>query len=436
MSSRSSRPATTLEVTCRPKNSSFDHSAAVQARLVRLCAHVASALDRLALGALQAGLRSAPVRLTLWDGTACYRSSAPAVATVRILDGGTLCRLLASREMAFGDGYAEGRIEIEGDLVRGLEEMYRTWTRAPHRRASMWSLHRLASNTVRRARRNAYHHYDLGNDFYRLWLDRQMVYTCAYYPVASMDLDAAQIAKMDYVCRKLRLQPGERVVEAGCGWGALALHMARHYGVSVRAFNVSREQIAYARQRAREAGCADRVEFVEDDYRNVTGRYDAFVAVGMVEHVGPGHYPVLGEVIARSLDPNQGRGLLHFIGRNWRQPLSAWIRQRLFPGAYPPTLAEVAEAVCEPWNLSILDVENLRRHYARTLADWLRRFEMAEREIVQRFGTAFFRTWRLYLAGSQAAFTTGWMQLYQVTFARGSDNQIPWTRADLYQGGR
>lgn len=423
-----------MEARCRPKNGGFVDIPAVQARLVPSSSHAASALDRLVLSVLQAGFRSARVRLMLWDGTTCYRSSAEAVATVRILDGGLLWRLMANPEMAFADGYAEGRIEVEGDLVRGLEEAYRIWTRAPlERPSSFWSLHRLWPNTVRRARRNARHHYDLGNEFYRLWLDRQMVYTCAYYPSHPLDLETAQVAKMDYVCRKLRLQPGERVVEAGCGWGALALHMARHYGVSVRAFNVSHEQIVYARQRARGEGCADRVEFVEDDYRNLTGRYDAFVSVGMVEHVGPSHYPALGEAIDRSLDPNHGRGLLHFIGRNWRRPLSAWIRKRLFPGAYPPTLTELAEAVFEPWNLSILDVENLRLHYAKTLSDWLTRFETTEREVVERFGAKFFRTWRLYLAGSQAAFTTGWMQLYQVTFARGSDNQIPRTRADLYR---
>src|SRR5205823_5879052 len=142
--------------------------------------------------------------------------------------------------------------------------------------------------------------------------DREMVYTCAYFPAPDSSLEDAQIAKMDLVCRKLELRAGERVVEAGCGWGSLALHMARHYGVSVRAFNLSTEQIAFARERADEDGLSDRVEFVEDDYRNMTGTYDVFVSVGMLEHVGTAHYPTLGCVIDRSLAPD-GRGLLHFI---------------------------------------------------------------------------------------------------------------------------
>ena len=137
------------------------------------------------------------------------------------------------------------------------------------------------------SRANIHHHYDIGDDFYRLWLDEQMLYTCAYFATPAATLEEAQRAKMDYVCRKVWLRPGETVVEAGCGWGALALHMARHYGVRVRAYNISREQIQYARRRARAEGLDDRVEFVDDDYRNIRGQFDVFVSVGMLEHVGP-----------------------------------------------------------------------------------------------------------------------------------------------------
>jgi cyclopropane-fatty-acyl-phospholipid synthase len=283
------------------------------------------------------------------------------------------------------------------------------------------------ANNAFTARANVHHHYDLGNEFYRLWLDREMVYTCAYFPTPEATLDEAQIAKMDLVCRKLRLAPGERVVEAGCGWGSLALFMAAKYGVNVRAFNISAEQMEYARRRAKEAGLGNSVEFVEDDYRNVSGRYDAFVSVGMLEHVGLPDFPTLGRVIDRSLVPN-GRGLLHFIGRNRPTMLNPWIRKRIFPGAYPPTLREVFARVIEPHNLSVLDVENLRLHYARTLDHWLARFDDASGEIERMFDDSFTRAWRLYLAGSRAAFATGWMQLFQVVFARGGSNAIPWTR--------
>jgi cyclopropane-fatty-acyl-phospholipid synthase len=153
------------------------------------------------------------------------------------------------------------------------------------------------------------------------------------------------------------------------------------------------------------------------------------VSVGMLEHVGPADYQAFGAVVERSLTA-AGRGLLHFIGRNQPGELNPWIRKRIFPGAYPPVLPEVFERVLEPWNLSVLDVENLRLHYASTLDHWRRRFESAADEVVRMFDETFVRAWRLYLAGSQAAFTTGTMQLFQVVFARGTSNAIPWTRLD------
>ena len=207
-------------------------------------------------------------------------------------------------------------------------------------------------------------HYDLGNEFYQLWLDREMLYTCAYFPTPDCTLEAVQIAKMDLVCRKLQLRPGKRVVEAGCGWGSLALFMAKEYGVRVRAFNVSKAQIAHARARALSEGLADRVEFIEDDYRNVQGTYDAFVFVGMLEHVGLPDYLTLGHVINRSLT-EQGRGFLHFIGRNQPMPLNAWTRKRIFPGAYPPTLREVFDRLAERHELDIGLMDGLADAIAR-----------------------------------------------------------------------
>ena len=288
------------------------------------------------------------------------------------------------------------------------------------------------ANSLQRSRRNVHHHYDLGNDFYAGWLDRQLLYTCAYFDRPDVPLEDAQVAKMDLVCRKLRLQPGETVIEAGCGWGALALHMAREYGVQVKAFNLSREQIAYARARATREGLSGQVEFIEDDYRNVRGAYDAFVSVGMLEHVGVKHYRSLASVISRVLRRTCGRGLLHFIGRDIPRPLNAWIRRRIFPGGYAPTLAEVATKVLDPARLSILDVENLRLHYARTLAHWSRRFSIISDQVRARYGEEFRRAWELYLVGSEAAFATGSLQLFQVVFAPMEAVPPYWTRAEIY----
>jgi cyclopropane-fatty-acyl-phospholipid synthase len=204
----------------------------------------------------------------------------------------------------------------------------------------------------------------------------------------------------------------------------------RRYGVKVRAFNISKEQLAYGREQARREGLSGQVEFVEDDYRNISGRYDAFVSVGMLEHVGLVNYPELGRVASRCL-PRHGRGLIHSIGRNYPATLHPWIEKRIFPGAYPPSLGEMAR-IFEPSDLSILDIENLRLHYAQTLRHWLGLYERHADRVRALFDEKFVRMWRLYLAGSIAGFTTGTLQLFQVVFAPRDNNEVPLTRGHLY----
>jgi len=377
----------------------------------------------------QRALGAPALSVRLWTGTELALSGQPPVARLVVKDWRTLAKIALDPSMQVCETYTSGDLEVEGDLVAALEAVFRTW---PDEGRSRWSPSALLSTLRGSSRDDVQHHYDIGNDFYRLWLDREMIYTCAYYDRPGAGLEEAQAAKMDHVCRKLRLAPGERVLEAGCGWGALARHMAREYGVSVTACNVSREQVRFARERAREEGLDGRVEYVEDDYRNVRGRYDAFVSVGMLEHVGRGHYRDLGRLIHRCLDAERGRGLLHFIGRNRPSALNPWIRRRIFPGAYAPVLREVIVDVLEPWGLSVVDVENLRLHYALTLRHWLERFEAARHEIERAYDRSFARAWRLYLASSQAAFTTGYLQLFQLVVQRPRDNSVPWTRSHLY----
>ena len=378
-------------------------------------------------------LGNPPVEFVLWTGERIAPPGAPAVARVQVSSRATLLGILADPQVRFPDAYSEGRLQIEGDLVQLLETVYHSGRSAPQSsglRRLVERLRRPHANTLSGSRENIHHHYDIGNEFYSQWLGQTMAYTCAYYPTPSATLDEAQTAKMDHVCRKLRLRPGESVVEAGCGWGTLALHMARHYGVKVRAFNISREQVAFARERAAGLGLGSQVEYVLDDYRNISGRYDAFVSVGMLEHVGVDNYPALGGVIARSLGDN-GRGLIHSIGRNRPAALQPWIEKRIFPGAYPPALAEMMR-IFEPHDFSVLDVENLRLHYAQTLRHWLALFEAASGRVRGMFDEKFVRMWRMYLAGSVAGFTTGALQLFQVVFAPRDNNSVPMTREHLY----
>jgi cyclopropane-fatty-acyl-phospholipid synthase len=389
--------------------------------------------DRWVLSRMLASLGSPPLELAIRGGA--HVAVGTPVARVTFDSRATLLWVLADVPLRFGDAYSDGAVTVEGDLITLLENVYRAGRRsggehAPLARRMSRVLQRPHLNTLSGSRENIHHHYDIGNAFYELWLGPTMAYTCAYYPQPAATLDEAQVAKMDHVCRKLRLRPGERVVEAGCGWGMLAMHMARRYGVRVKAFNISHEQILWARERAQREGLGAQVEYIEDDYRNITGQYDAFVSVGMLEHVGLKNYAALGGVVRRVLG-GRGRGLIHSIGRNRPAPLQPWIEKRIFPGGYPPAPSEMAR-IFEPWDLSILDVENLRLHYAQTLRHWLALFEGAGERVRAMFDEKFVRMWRLYLAGSVAAFSTGSLQLFQVVFAPGESNDIPWTRAHLY----
>ncbi len=399
-------------------------------------AATAGGLDRWLAGTLTRKLGAAPIELVLWDGSAFGGGTATEPIRVRLADRGALVGLALNPEMNFGDLYAAGRIEVDGDLVRLIDHAYGAVPKGSGLRHLARNLvHWIsAAPSLAHARRNIHHHYDIGNDFYALWLDREgLQYTCAYYPAPEATLEQAQVAKMDHVCRKLCLTAGERVVETGCGWGGFAIFMAKRYGAKVRAFNISREQIAYATEWAAREGVDDRVEFVLDDYRNVSGRYDVFASIGMLEHAGRRNYEVLGRLIDRCLEPN-GRGLIHSIGRDRKLPLNPWISRRIFPGSYPPTLREMMD-IFEPNGLSALDVENLRPHYAKTLRHWRERYEENADKVSEMFDPAFERAWRLYLCGSVAAFEHGTLQLFQVLFARAGKNPLPITRAHQYRNG-
>lgn len=390
-------------------------------------------IDRLLAGRLAAEFTGTPLNFALWDGSEYGEGGEDERICVHINDRTALYRFVSNPEVQFGDLYSLGRIDVDGDLVRAVECAYAALDQPPGRWYWLRRVVQLIRKgpSLRRSQYNIHHHYDIGNDFYQLWLDRvALQYTCGYYRHTNANLEDAQIAKLDHVCRKLCLQSTDTVVEAGSGWGGFAIHMAKRFGVRIDSYNISHEQIVHARDWAEREGVGDRVTFFKDDYRNITGKYDVFVSIGMLEHVGPGNYRALGEVIDRCLKPD-GRGLIHSIGRDRPALLNAWIRRRIFPGAHPPTLGEMAP-IFEPSGLTVLDVENLKPHYAQTLKQWLGRFEANEDTVREMFDEPFVRAWRLYLAGSVAAFTVGQLQLYQVLFARSGRQPLPMTRDYVY----
>lgn len=377
------------------------------------------------------------IYMQLPDGSRAVLSKNNHELGMEFLTRRALWRFIRNPNLAFGEEYTSGEIHIHGDLVEFLNSICRV--RATHHQRG--ALHkyffqgviRRKRNTLAESKDNIHHHYDLGNEFYKLWLDKEMVYTCAYFPRPDASLEEAQFAKMEHICKKLRLKPGERVVEAGCGWGGLSRHMAKHYGVKVQAYNISHQQILEARKRAKEEGLDDLIEYIEDDYRNISSEFDVFVSVGMLEHVGRENYKKLGAVIDNYLTED-GRGLIHSIGQNEPGEMNAWFEKHIFPGSYPPTIREMTE-IFEPYGFTIVDLENIRLHYAKTCEHWLARFNEHEQEIVAMYDEDFLRAFRLYLAGSVSNFETGGLQLFQAFFTRHRNNDIPWTRAYLYQDG-
>lgn len=393
-------------------------------------------LDRWLVKKMVEVVGNPPVRISLWDGVEVTPYCAHPKAVITYGDRGALLKTIIDPELYWGDLYCTGRVEFDGDLAEFMSEIYRGISgqdkKSLLRKLILNLGHRRIFNNQDQARENIHHHYDIGNDFYSLWLDTQeMQYTCAYFPVSDMTLEEAQVAKLHHICQKLQLRPGDTVVEAGCGWGGLARFMAKHYGVKVTAYNISKEQVKYARQRAEQEGLAQSVDYVLDDYRNIEGQFDVFVSVGMLEHVAKKGYSELGEVIKRSLKP-EGRGLIHAIGRVIPGPMNAWIERRIFPGACPPALSEMM-MIFEPNGLSVMDIENLRLHYSRTLEMWNQRFEQHRQQITEMMDEEFVKAWSLYLNGSKAAFDVGELQLFQVVFGHVENNDIAWSRQHVYE---
>lgn len=355
----------------------------------------------------------------------------------RLHDTGVLRRIATDPELQLGETYMAGRWSLErGRLIDLLDILINSFQNRDSRLKPFFaSLLRVREqwNSVTQSYRNVAHHYDLDEWLYRRFLDRDMQYSCAYFREPDMDLDAAQQAKCEHIRRKLLLSPGQTVLDIGCGWGGLALNLARHAGVQVTGLTLSREQLQVARQRARDEGLEDRVRFLLEDYRQHHGEYDRIVSVGMFEHVGQPNYRRFFSVV-ESLLKQDGVALLHTIGRNSPPGrTNPWIRKYIFPGGYIPALSEVSQAI-ERTGLLNADIEVLRLHYAYTLAAWQTRFQAAREDVRARKGEEFCRMWEFYLAASEAAFRWRNLVVFQLQLARRQE-AVPLTRDYLYRAG-
>jgi cyclopropane-fatty-acyl-phospholipid synthase len=350
-------------------------------------------------------------------------------------------RILLDPRLGAAEAFMDGQLVIEQGDIMDLLALIRSnapWDRggsldAPtlSRRVRNRIAHTLQSfNHARRSKSNVAHHYDIGNALYRLFLDTaHMQYSCAYWPREDMTLEQAQEAKLAHIAAKLALAPGQHVLDIGCGWGGMAIYLARHAGVTVHGITLSEEQLALARERARDAGVADRITFELVDYRDLVARgarYDRIVSVGMFEHVGQPQFERFFRDCANLL-ADDGVMLLHTIGRMGRPgSTDAFTRKYIFPGGYIPALSETV-AASEKVRLIASDVENLRLHYAKTLRAWYARCVEHRETIVAMFDERFYRLWTFYLSGATAAFESGAMCNYQIQYTR-SRHALPLTR--------
>jgi cyclopropane-fatty-acyl-phospholipid synthase len=365
---------------------------------------------------------------------------------VRLTDPDLPRRILANPDLAVGEGYMNGTLQVEGDDLRGflalamrnlgatagIDSVRGLWwhralalSRRALRRWHQW-------NPVPRARANVAHHYDLSAELYELFLDSDRQYSCAYFSHPAMTLEEAQYAKKRHIAGKLLIEPGMRVLDIGCGWGGMGLTLARDYGARVVGVTLSEEQHKIATRRAREAGLADRVDFRLTDYRSVTETFDRVVSVGMFEHVGVPHYEEYFGAVSDRLAEG-GVALVHTIGR-MRPPgiTSPWIEKYIFPGGYIPALSEMVAPV-EKSRLYITDIEMWRLHYAETLRHWHDRFVANEDRARALYDDRFCRMWRYYLVASEMTFRHNWQCVFQVQLAHRQD-AVPLTRDYLYAG--
>ncbi len=398
-------------------------------------------------------LRFGSIKVTYWDdSTVTYGTNKPFAGHLILKTPESLGAIIKDADLGFGESYMDGTAEFEGDLhdlvywalknkelfpgiggMRQVEKFLRGFTK---------------STTPKEHKSDIHHHYDLGNDFFRLFLDPTMTYSCAYYRKADNDLETAQNDKVEHTLRKLRLKPGEKLLDIGCGWGQMILHAAKKYGVTAQGITMAEEQVVEATDRIAKDKLAGSVAVKLEDYREHAkthqGFYDKIVSVGMFEHVGRPNLGLFLEATSSMLKPG-GQMLLHFITKQTEEVGGAFTLKYIFPGGYIPSVRETV-SLFPASNFHLLDVENLRYHYSLTLDAWSENYEKNLPEIRQLLeakhlserwdgpteAERFIRMWRLYLRGASAGFHAGSIELHQFLVSKGIVDDLPLTREDWY----
>jgi len=371
--------------------------------------------------------------IDFWDGDVIRFGNLPRV-TLRLKTKRCAKRIIEKGFLGFGESYMTGDLEVDNDL-RELLRLGLAINFDDHR-LPFWQKYRLVilsllnRDTLRRAPKNISYHYDLGNEFYALYLDKTMAYSCAYFKKKDDSLEQAQLNKYEHICRKLLLKPNESLLDIGCGWGGMLIYAAQKYGITGVGNTLSQNQYEFGNRIIKELGLQDQIKILYQDYRQLSGKFDKVVSIGMFEHVGKKFIPIFIQKVSDLLKTG-GLGLLHTIGKDTPSSGDPWTFNYIFPGAYLPTLHEITCGMGKA-GFSVIDVENLRLHYAKTLEKWGENYERNVARVRELFDDAFVRQWRLFLYSAATGFKHGESRLFQILFSNGLNNALPITRAHVY----
>ncbi len=388
-------------------------------------------IDKVFYKTLFKNLFSDTFELKLWDGSSEIYGEGEVQFKIIFNEPIPKADIIKDPSLAFGEAYMTNKIDIEGSVQKVIESLYNNKESFLRNSDKYSSLLKMATNNIKNSKKNIEFHYDIGNDFYKLWLDDTMTYSCGYFKSKDDSLIQAQKNKVEHILKKLNLKEGETLLDIGCGWGELITSAAKKYKVKAMGITLSAEQLEKVKERIKNEGLEDLVEVQLVDYRELKNRtFDKVVSVGMLEHVGQDH---LKEYFAsvNNLLNDKGVSLLHCITSTEIGGNNTWINKYIFPGGYIPAVKELVNCMSDV-GFSLNDAENLRLHYGRTLEHWAENFENALPEIRKTKDETFIRMWRLYLNACAASFNSGNISIHQFLFNKGVNNELPWTRDYMY----
>ena len=387
--------------------------------------------DKVYYKTLFKNLFSDTFELKLWDGSSEIYGEGEVQFKINFNEPIPKADIIKDPSLAFGEAYMTNKIDIEGSVQKVIESLYNNKESFLRNSDKYSSLLKIATNNIKNSRKNIEFHYDIGNDFYKLWLDDTMTYSCGYFKSKDDSLIQAQKNKVEHILKKLNLKEGETLLDIGCGWGELITSAAKKYKVKAMGITLSAEQLEKVKERIKNEGLEDLVEVQLVDYRELKNRtFDKVVSVGMLEHVGQDHLKEYFAAVNNLLN-DKGVSLLHCITSTEIGGNNTWINKYIFPGGYIPAVKELVNCMSDV-GFSLNDAENLRLHYGRTLEHWAENFENALPEIRKTKDETFIRMWRLYLNACAASFNSGNISIHQFLFNKGVNNELPWTRDYMY----